>query len=492
MKHLCKELSEDCWELILNRLAIDDVNLLLVCKLFLSITDRLRLKLDASNKLFYSHNCEGLLRALQRFTKLQEIELRDPIFGDKADVNYPLRRIASSGLDLQSLCLRSLQKPPFPKTFMKLGSTMNNLKILWCCCVKGFRNHHLVAIADALPWLEELDIQFFGYFWNLGWSSKPRRGAKHMVTDAGIEVMSYKLRGLRKIGIAGQVGCSDRSLIALSSNCELLHEIRCVLCEVTEHGICFVLRNSRNLISLNAGPYYTVQDDLFTFKNSMIYAISLRSPVLEAKEDHDRLLSSISTSGIRLEKILIYDDSGLSFHGLSNFLCGCPSLTHLTLCSNNFLIDNYMRDLCRYLPNLVSIKFNQCSNITTAMFFILAKECPMLSEIGLPNIKPQVEDDFNLELKRNYRIRSLDLTCSVYLNDEFIKKVGAICPNLQTLNLNRLLSLTTEGIGEILRCCSQIKHLTVDRTRDMAIFLEQFKTRRIKIGHGYNLEGLYD
>ncbi|KAI7985460.1 hypothetical protein LOK49_LG14G01591 [Camellia lanceoleosa] len=166
MKHLCKDLSEDCWELILNRLAIDDFNLLLspslVCKLFLSITDRLRLKLDASNRLFYSHNCEGLLRALQRFTNLQEIELRDPIFGDKADVNYPLRRIASSGLDLQSLCLRSLQKPPFPKTFMKLGSTMNNLKILRCCCVKVFRNHHLVAITDALPWLEELDIQFSG------------------------------------------------------------------------------------------------------------------------------------------------------------------------------------------------------------------------------------------------------------------------------------------------------------------------------------------
>ncbi|XP_028104555.1 F-box/LRR-repeat protein 20-like [Camellia sinensis] len=283
-----------------------------------------------------------------------------------------------------------------------------------------------------------------------------------MVTDAGIEVMSRKLQGLRKIDIAEQVGCSDRSLIALFSNCELLHEIRCV------------------------------QDDLFTFENSMIYATSLHSLVLEAKEDHDRLLSSISTSGIRLEKILIYDDSGLSFHGLSNFLCGCPSLTHLTLCFNNFLTDNYMRDLCRYLPNLVSIKFNRCSNITIATFFILAKECPMLSKIGLPNIKPQVEDDFNLELKRNYRIRSLDLTCSVYLNDEFIKKVGAVCPNLQTLNLNGLLSLTTEGIGEILRCCSQIKHLIVDRTRDMVIFLKQFKTRHIKNGHGYNLEGLYD
>ncbi|GMQ09121.1 hypothetical protein CsSME_00052600 [Camellia sinensis var. sinensis] len=162
MKHLCKELSEDCWELILNQLAIDDFNHLqspsLVCKLFLSITDRLRLKLNVPNRLFYSHNCEGLFRALQRFTNLQEIELRDPIFGDKVDVNYAFRRIASSGLDLQSLCLRSLQKTPFPKTFMKLGSTMNNLKILRCCCIKGFRNHHLVSIVDALPWLEELDI----------------------------------------------------------------------------------------------------------------------------------------------------------------------------------------------------------------------------------------------------------------------------------------------------------------------------------------------
>ncbi|GMQ09147.1 hypothetical protein CsSME_00052625 [Camellia sinensis var. sinensis] len=69
MKHLYKELFEDCWELILNQLEIDDFNHLqspsLVCKLFLSITDRLRLKLNVPNRLFYSHNCEGLFRALQ-------------------------------------------------------------------------------------------------------------------------------------------------------------------------------------------------------------------------------------------------------------------------------------------------------------------------------------------------------------------------------------------------------------------------------------------
>ncbi|GMQ09159.1 hypothetical protein CsSME_00052636 [Camellia sinensis var. sinensis] len=69
MNNHCKELSEDCWELILNRLAIDDFNNLqspsLVYKQFLSITDRFRLKLVASDRLFYSNNCKALFRALQ-------------------------------------------------------------------------------------------------------------------------------------------------------------------------------------------------------------------------------------------------------------------------------------------------------------------------------------------------------------------------------------------------------------------------------------------
>ncbi|KAI7986973.1 F-box/LRR-repeat protein 20 [Camellia lanceoleosa] len=477
------ELFEDCWELILNRLAADDINFLqspcLVSKQFLSITNRLRHKLVASNRLFYSNNCEALFRALQRFTNLHEIELHDPVFDDNADVNYPIRRIASSGLDLHSLSLESLQKPPLPKTFMKLGLIMKNLKILRCPRAKCFRNHHLVAIADALPWLEELGIQFSG-------NKFDSKTAKYMVTDAGIEVMSRKLRRLRKIDISGQVGCSDRSLIALSSNCELLVEIQCSSCKVTEHGVCFVLRHSRNLISLDAGPYSSLQNDSFTFENSMTYATSLRDLVLEPYGDHDRILSSISTAGIPLEKILIYEDSGLSLHGLSTFLCACPSLTHLTLFDIGFLNDDSMRDLCQYLSSLVYIKLC-CSTLTATTFFLLTKECPMLSEIDLGLLELQVEDDLDMVLERNYRIRSLNLGfCES--NDEFLKKIGVICPNLQTLNLTGLHGLTTESIGEILRCCSQIKHLTVDRTREMVTFLEQFQTRHIKIEHYRILE----
>ncbi|GMQ09155.1 hypothetical protein CsSME_00052633 [Camellia sinensis var. sinensis] len=423
------ELFEDCWELILNQLAADDINSLqspcLVSKQFLSITKRLRHKLVASNRLFYSNNCEALFRALQRFTNLHEIELHDPVFGDNADVNYPIRRIASSGLDLHSLSLESLQKPPLPKTIMKLGLTMKNLKILRCPRAKRFRNHHLVAIADTLPWLEELGIQFSG-------NNFDSKSAKYMVTDAGIEVMSRKLRRLRKIDITGQM--------------------------------------------LDPIPVYKI--DSFTFENSMTYATSLRDLVLEPYGDHDRILSSISTAGIPLEKILIYEDSGLSLHGLSTFLCACPSLTLLTLCDIDFLNDDSMRDLCQYLSSLVYIKLC-CSALTATTFFLLTKECPMLSEIDLGLLELQVEDDLDMVLGRNYRIRSLNLGFCVS-NDEFLKKIRVICPNLQTLNLTGLYGLTTESIGEILRCCSQIKHLTVDRTREMVTFLEQFQTRKIE------------
>ncbi|KAI7984957.1 hypothetical protein LOK49_LG14G01597 [Camellia lanceoleosa] len=216
MKHRRKELSEDCWELILIRLAIEDFNSSqspsLVCKQFLSITDRIRLKLEVSVRLFHRNNCEVLLRSLQQFRNLKEIELHDPVF--------------------------------------------------------------------------ELDIQFSSYYWSPGRNSNSG-STKYMVTDAGIEAMSLKLRGLCKIDITGQVGCSDRSLIALSSNCVLLNEIRYGSCKVTEHGICFVLRHSRNLICFKAGRYYSLPDVSFTSENSMIYATSLRDLELDPHGNHD-------------------------------------------------------------------------------------------------------------------------------------------------------------------------------------------------------------
>ncbi|KAI7986622.1 hypothetical protein LOK49_LG14G01623 [Camellia lanceoleosa] len=174
-------------------------------------------------------------------------------------------------------------------------------------------------------------------------------------------------------------------------------------------------------------------DDSFTFENSMIYATSLRDLDLVASGDNERLICSIATSGIPLEKFILHDDSGLSLHGLVTFLCVCPSLTHLELCAIQFLNDNSMRDLCQYLPNLISITIYACPKLTATTFFILAKECPVLSEIKLQHTDLEVEDDFDMELERNYHIRSLELSYGC-VNDEFLTKIGVVCPNLQTLH----------------------------------------------------------
>ncbi|KAI8566787.1 hypothetical protein RHMOL_Rhmol02G0069100 [Rhododendron molle] len=372
--NVCKEQPEDCWESILNQLALDHgYNGLeapsLVCKQFLSITNRLRRNFVSQYKVFYHNRCEALCRAFQRFRNLKELEICDPSFGvvvDKImDIDYIISRIASSGFDLQSLVFTGLREPPSKESFLKLGSTMRNLMILRFCEFFSLRDPDIVAIADSFPWLEELDISGPGrpaYYYD-DTVQYPQLSNLN-VTDAGIEKLSVKLLALRKIDVSGNDGSSDRSLIALSSHCMLLEEIGCRLCPVTEDGVCFVLRHSPNLMSLTAGKFFPSPDFSSTFGNSLIYARALRVLDLYDHKDVDGLLSSVVKAGIPLEKLRIEtkcnryreEDYGFSLHGLSTFLRGCPSLKHLEVWSIYFLNDHAVRDLCQYFSIVVSIK----------------------------------------------------------------------------------------------------------------------------------------
>ncbi|KAG5560704.1 hypothetical protein RHGRI_003891 [Rhododendron griersonianum] len=269
------------------------------------------------------------------------LEICDPSFGvvvDKImDIDYIISRIASSGFDLKSLGFTRLQEPPSKESFLILAGI-----------------HH-----------EEFeDIKMFGPAYYYDDTVQYPQLSNLIVTDAGIEKLSVKLLALRKIDVSWNDGFSDRSLIALSSHCMLLEEIGCRSCPVTEDGVCFVLRHSPNLMSLTAGEFFPSPDLSSTFGNSLIYARALRVLDLYDHEDVDGLLSSVVKAGIPLEKLTIEtryfryreEDYGFSLHGLSTFLRGCPSLKHLEVWSIYFLNDHAVRDLCRYLSNVVSIK----------------------------------------------------------------------------------------------------------------------------------------
>ncbi|KAH7862170.1 hypothetical protein Vadar_000988 [Vaccinium darrowii] len=237
----CKELPDEVWESILERLVLNDnYNHFklpsLVCKQFLSITNRLRRKFVSKDCVLRTSWSNVLIRALERFRNLKEIGF-SPWWWTLSDVDSPILKIAYSGLDLQSICLSCFPVSPSADSFTRLGCTMSNIKVLRCTRFGLLRDPDLVHIADALPQLEELDIQYPGNKFEPSEVRYPEL-SNHMVTDAGIEAISLKLHGLRRINISGIKGCSDRSLVALLSNCVHLNEIQCRLCHVTRRGIC--------------------------------------------------------------------------------------------------------------------------------------------------------------------------------------------------------------------------------------------------------------
>ncbi|KAH7835036.1 hypothetical protein Vadar_022255 [Vaccinium darrowii] len=203
MKERCKELPEELWESILNRLTLDNnygdlQSPLLVCKQFLSITNRFHQKIVVAGS-DDSNQCVDLSRAIKRFKNLKQMELVG--YFPESDVDFLALKIAFSGWDLQSLCFRFFPISPSADTFMRLGSTMKNLKVLRCIRFDTLRDPDLVHIADALPRLEELDIRYPLKFFPS--RSRYPEFSDSMVTDAGIVAISRKLRGLRKIYICG-------------------------------------------------------------------------------------------------------------------------------------------------------------------------------------------------------------------------------------------------------------------------------------------------
>ncbi|KAG5537459.1 hypothetical protein RHGRI_024777 [Rhododendron griersonianum] len=457
MKERCKELPEELWDSILNRLALDhddyrDLQLpSLVCKQFLSITNKIRRKFVAN-----AYVCEALCRALERFRNLKEIELSH--LGTLSDVNYPVLKIAYSGLDLQSLCFYRFPISPSVDSFRRLGSAMNNLKILRCSEFDSLRDLDLVHITDALPRLEELDIRCNRNMEDGPWEVPYPKLSDQFVTDAGIEATSGNLQGLRRIDISGNYCCSDLSLIALSSNCVLLNEIKCRGCNIIGRGIDWVLSHSTNLTSLQAGFHGSSGNSAFPFDDTEISATGLRELDIRGSGDKEQLLRSIAKAGIPLEKLSL--TLSLCRGGVTTFLRSCPTLKHLILWGAYQFNDDFMRDICPCLPKMESIELQGCYSLTATTFLVFAKECPALSKITLRHGSlGHIQDDFAVNMERNYRVIYLDLTSNMDLEDKLLKDIVVTCPNLQTLKVWGCSQLTKGCLEEILKCCPQIKHL---------------------------------
>ncbi|KAF7140111.1 hypothetical protein RHSIM_Rhsim06G0134500 [Rhododendron simsii] len=450
-----KDLPDECWEIIFSKLHQQHHSHLespsLSCKRFLSITNTLRTSL----KIFTDPALIGTLSTLfSRFPNLDTICLR---FFPNGDINRLITDIATSDLNLESLDFTGNDGLSL-ESWRLLGSRMKNIKVLICWDLRTLRDIELVVIADSMPCLEDLDISYpsndFGSVPELQGRSLGEVG----VTDSGIEVVSSKLKGLRKINVSGNEFLTDKSLIALSTNCVYLTDIvvlKCLL--VTSDGIEFVMRNSTNLSLVSVdGIGFGSLDDCSIRCARNISTLEIHDSVVP-----DGYLHLLAKAGIPLKSFTLSHCETLTFSGISSVLSKYSSLKSLSLDGIDVLTDEKMSDLSQYLSALVTICLDFCVNLTELTFFKLAKNCPLLEDISMMGTNLGGGEDEATDIVKNPRIKSLNLEDNSNLSDECLAKLASVCPSLEVLIVSSCKAITEKGIADFLKSCSKVRRLLI-------------------------------
>lgn len=333
---------------------------------------------------------------------------------------------------------------------------MKSLTSLKCSKFRRLCDRDLIEISNSLPLLEELDISYA--------NSNCDDGRWH-ITDDAIEVLSRKLNNLQKIDFSGNCLISDRSLIALSSNCLFLREIlfhNC--CFVSPNGIGFALSNSANLVSVS------MRSDLHpslgrwsspSFENSFMRAGALSSIEFSTVAISDACLCTIAKAHFPLKKLALPRCRNFTFLGISSILQAHPFLNELDLSGASFLTDQCIRDLSGYLSTLISINLTACAKLTNSTFFVLTRSCSSLKEIKMESTNLG-EEGLVVGLGKNTRIRSLRLARNKHMNDKSLLEFASLCPNLQLLDVSSCSCITGGGIAEVLKSCHEVAHLEIN------------------------------
>ncbi|KAG5545168.1 hypothetical protein RHGRI_017596 [Rhododendron griersonianum] len=297
----------------------------------------------------------------------------------------------------------------------------------------------LVVIADSMPCLEDLDI------------SNPVAGQDDL-TDSGIEVLSSKLKGLRKINISGNNFITDKSLLALSTNCSNLSSL---LINRIEFGL---------------------------FDDSSCCARKLSTIDISDSVVPDEFLHLLVKAGIPLKRFSLARSlyPSITFSAISSFLNKYRSLEHLCLAGTDLLTDEKISDLSQCLCALVLINLDLCYNLTESTLFTLAKNCPLLEDISMEGTNlGGGGGDGATNIVKNPRIKSLNFKNNRNLSDECLAKLASVCPSLEVLDVSSCHGITENGISDSLKSASKIRKLQINKCRGIK-----------NIGNGFELSEL--
>lgn len=469
------ELSEQCWELVFRFLGkrhqLESVSM--VCKQFLSITNRLK-----SSLTIHDPTILLLPQLFLRFSRLKVLDLSHL----SGDLEGMLHHISQSGLDLDLLNLSNQRTLPVDG-LRELGSKMINLKVLICSNIGFLHDSHLVVIAYCFPFLQELDISF---------------PLNSQASDFGMLRLSSMLENLHKINLSGNHLVTDKSLISLCQNCRSMEEISFFTCfKITQLGIATAISHRPSLTSISFNiekkrihrPGLTLIPINLDLIDSIKSLKRLTSIDLSNSFISDELLFSVAEGGgLLLKKLVLQDCCNFTFAGISSLLSNCQSVQCLDLQKVDFLTDQCISKLSMFLHNLTSINLSGCCQLTNSTFFILTRNCPLLSEIKMERTYLGVEEQgfySLLDFAVNHQVKSVYLGDNVLLSDASLIKFSSICPSLQLLDLNACGGISGECIVEVLKRCCEIRHLSLAYT-GVKLFEIDFQFSQLEV---LNLSG---
>ncbi|MED6171603.1 hypothetical protein PIB30_042202 [Stylosanthes scabra] len=427
----------------LPTLMITNQSLSLVSTHFLSLTNRLLTHLTVSD-----HALPLLPALLRRFTTLTTIKLTPYI---KADIDALLSQIAS--FDLPSLhSLDISDQRPFPsdglRQFSKKFPTLKSL------CSHTLRPD-LVLIAECFPNLEEIHV-----------------GSIFVFSDADLQVngLTSGLKKLRKVDLSGIYKFQDSSMFTLCQNCVFLEAL--VVHEtdsLSKIGIANAIRQRPQLRSLSVASDVTLEliDALVSLKFLTCLDLSCSSI-------SDEALCALAEGDLPLRELDLYSCDGYGLGGISCLLRKCNNLQSLDLQSTEFLNDACVIELSLLLGNLNVVNLSENANLTDLSLFAIMRNCPLITVIRMESAnvgKQKVEEDC---LVVNSHVKFLNLARNWCLNDESVKMIASVCPNLEMIDLNHCRRVSKGAVEVLWRCCCKIQCM------DLALLgceLSQFQFR---------------
>ncbi|KAL5574502.1 hypothetical protein UlMin_016201 [Ulmus minor] len=463
-------LPEECWELIFKLVEFHHfASISLVCKRFLKITNHLVETLNVSQP-----TVPVLPQLLHRFRNLTTINLSD----FRGEIDDLLSQIAESGLDLHALDV-SKQKD-FPSHGLRiLGSKLKNLKYLNCSQIYSLKDKDLDSIAQIFPSLEELDVSYPGVRFHITGDLDSEFFSKP-ITDDGFCQLSMKLKGLSKINLAGSHFITNKSLQFLSTNCVQLSEIVIGHCNyVNEEGINLVTHRCANLNSISvSGIRFSVVSSIFDDPLACTKALSTVD--FSDSDVSDELLCSMAKACLPLKKLILNNSGSFTVNGIVFLLSKNQILQYLDLGQVEFLTDETMFEISKFLPSVTFIDLSLCNELTEVTLFNLIRNCPMLDEIIMIDTNLGGKE-FTSDFVVNPRVKSLKLAVNFCLGNESVKKIAAACPNLELLDLDYCEDITEEAIVEVLRRCHEMRHLSVNYCKGMRNFLIDFELPKLEV-----------